>query len=96
MLNKMLISNAPQEDIQAVSNEVKKLLPSLKVIGVFDLFNIEEWLNTNNQPGRILVVTLYLQQYPSLLTGDIKNSLRNIVAVTKFNILKNEIDKIKI
>ena len=51
-----------QKKIQDVTEAIASLIPSLKVLGVFDLFTPEEWLSSEAQPGRVLAAVLYLQK----------------------------------
>lgn len=76
LLNKLLRDErADQKQILAIIDAVKALLPSLNNVGIFDFFHVEEWLTTNEQPGRVLVAALYLQAYPKKLTGPARSLL---------------------
>ena len=70
------------------------LLSSLRVIGVFDLFSPQEWLSDDCQPGRTLVILLYLQHYPKEITNVIRECLIQIQHQNRFEILTKEINKI--
>lgn len=98
LLNKILLANPTQSDSKSTSDIIKTveaLLPSLKVIGLFDFFNIQEWLaNPKEQPGRALVAVLYLQKYPTTLNKDIINQLHKIRQETQIILLKTAIKKV--
>ncbi|MGI4851292.1 MAG: DUF7709 family protein [Janthinobacterium lividum] len=97
LLNKLLTkSDAPenQTKIDKISRSIITLLPSLRVIGVFDLFTPQEWLANDDQPGRILGVVLYFQHYPQEITSSIKERLIQIQNQTKIKVLAEAIAKI--
>ncbi len=59
--------------IVAIENE---LLPALKELGFFRLFNVTEWLRTEHH-GRLLIALLYLRRNPEELTPEIKFQLKS-------------------
>ncbi len=81
-LNQLLLaapSDSNNQKIDELSEAIKKLLPSLRVVGMFDFFTAAEWLGHDElQPGRVLVAIYYLQLYPKEITPDIKAQLKNI------------------
>lgn len=96
LLNKALVETMTAEDkkyIQEVLENVRTLIPSLKVIGIFDVFNIEEWVSAPSQPGRVMVALLYLQRYPDALTPGIKNHLEALEKTTKIKMLKDALSR---
>lgn len=96
LLNRLMVDVKKAEDekyIQEILASVKTLIPSLKVIGVFDVFNLEEWVRTTEQPGRVMVALLYLQKYPEALTPGIKNHLEALYKTTKLKMLKDALSK---
>lgn len=97
-LNKLLeetVSVQTNQKIDEVSQAIIKLLPSLRVIGMFDLFTIQEWLqNHQKQPGRTLVALFYLQKYPKEVSSDIKTQLNQINNETTIHAIKIEIKKL--
>lgn len=99
LLNKILLANPVQSDNKNTADVVKSveaLLPSLKVIGLFDFFNPREWLsNPVEQPGRTLVAVLYLQKYPETLDKESQAQLDKITKETNITLLKTEIGKIR-
>jgi hypothetical protein len=94
LLNTKITSNKDEKEIQALIDTIKGIIPSLRVIGVFDLFTPEEWISSDNQPGRVLVAVLYLQQYPKEINPVIRQKLEKISSTTKFKILSQEIKKL--
>jgi hypothetical protein len=81
VLNELLGTASSTENLEKNENYVKaikELLPSLRVIGVFNLFTPLEWLSAENQPGRVLTVLLYLQRYSDAITPKIKKTLRHL------------------
>ena len=95
LLNKLIDQNAKQQELEPIIVEVKKLIPSLHIVGLFNFFSPEEWLSTNEQMGRVLIAILYLQQYPDQLNAHSKELIKTFVANKFLNInLKNEILKL--
>lgn len=78
LLDRLFLNNSEQEQIITITKAVKELIPSLKAIGVFDLFNIKEWVNNLNHPGRVYVAILYLNNYPDEITEEIICVLQEI------------------
>lgn len=64
--------------IQEIQSHIIKLLPSLDVIGVFDLFDAEEWIS-DTQLGRTMTITLYLKENPSKVTDSVKKKLKSFL-----------------
>jgi hypothetical protein len=64
----------------------------LKVVGMFDLFRLEEWLNDTSQPGRIFAALLYLRQYPDEETESIELEIEKIRKGTKSLLLQAAIE----
>jgi hypothetical protein len=93
-LNRLLLENAELDQIQSIKEAIRKLIPSLKVIGVFDLFNLEEWISDDRQLGRIYVIALYLKQYPEEMTDPLALKLNEIKRGTKSLTLRSELDGI--
>ncbi|MBA3604157.1 MAG: hypothetical protein H0W50_11095 [Parachlamydiaceae bacterium] len=90
LLNKLLFADASlqnQVQISKVIDAVFALLSSLRVVGMFDLFTPDEWLSNDDQPGRALIATLYLQKYPQNVSSKVKDRLIKLHCQTKFQIL---------
>lgn len=92
LLSEKISSNDPTK-IQEIIEAITSLIPSLRVVGVFDLFTPEEWLSSDTQPGRVLAAVLYLQKYPQDITSKIKKRLLQIQNQTKIKILSESIVK---
>lgn len=77
VLNGLFSSPDPQNEppIIEMTEAIQALLPSLRVIGVFDLFNVEEWLRTDTQQGRLYVTALYLERYPQEINEKVAKRL---------------------
>lgn len=77
VLNRLFSSPDSQKEslVIEITEAVQRLLPSLRVIGVFDLFSIEEWLGAHTQQGRLYVTALYLQRYPEEINEKIVGQL---------------------
>lgn len=90
LLNTLLSEkNSPNDHAKAekIIEAMAALIPSLRVVGVFDLFTPEEWLSSEAQPGRVLAAVLYLQTYPQNITPEIKQRLLQIQAQTESKML---------
>lgn len=99
LLNKLLAepeSEPTNKNIHAVTKQIDLLIPSLRVLGLFDFFTVNEWLaDYNEQPGRALTAVLYLKQYPHEVTSNTKEMLEDVYQNTTVIPLKNSIEKIK-
>ncbi len=96
LLNTLLseqISSADLTKVRQLNEVITTLIPSLRFIGVFDLFSPDEWLSSETQPGRVLAVVLYLQKYPQEITPQLKKRLLQIQHQTKVEILSESIVK---
>ncbi|KAB2832319.1 MAG: hypothetical protein F9K49_08305, partial [Caedimonadaceae bacterium] len=94
LLNTLLSEKSSSSDstkVQEIIEAITSLIPSLRVIGVFDLFTPEEWLSSETQPGRVLVTVLYLQKYPQDINSNIKKRLLQILNQTKVKALSESI-----
>jgi hypothetical protein len=78
LLNQLFLENPEQDQIATIRKAVVNLMPSLKAIGVFDLFNPIEWLNNPKQLGRMYVAILYLKNYPDEISNEILSKLQEI------------------
>lgn len=78
LLNQLLRDGeeSKRDQINGIRDAIDQLIPSLKAVGIFDLFSIEEWLNDRHQPGRIFVAILYLNHYPEEFTKQIEIKLK--------------------
>ncbi len=93
LLNKVLMAETPDEKhIRALADAMKDLIPSLRYIGVFDFFSIEEWVARGDQPGRVFVAVLYLQRYPKELTPALREKLETLQDQTKSPYLVREVE----
>lgn len=87
-------SKEDEKQIIELCTAIKSLIPSLKTTGMFDLFTPFEWLNSKEQLGRVLIVILYLQQYPQEINSNIKTLLENIKNNNIPNVVKLELSKL--
>jgi hypothetical protein len=94
-----LLTNAPSKQNDALVNNIIKehqsLLPSLKIVGMFDIFNIQEWIvDPEAQPGRCLLGLLYLKQNPKEMTPDIIKTLIILKEATTNTYLLSMVDSL--
>ena len=77
--------------------EMRKLMLSLKVIGVFDIFIPQEWLNIQDskQWGRVTCVLLYLEKYPDIINSEIKSRIKAIEKASPPLVITNIINELK-
>lgn len=97
-LNNVALLNAAllekKEDplrINALMEAVSTLLPSLRAIGVFDLFTPAEWLSDTTQPGRIMAALLYIERYPDKIALPLKHQLHALQQKTKIRLVAEKI-----
>lgn len=94
LLNRLLLEDAEFDHIQGINNAISSLIPSLKVIGIFDLFTLEEWVSDSRQLGRVYVAALYLKQFPDEMTDALFLKLKTIKQTVKSRALRSELDLI--
>lgn len=88
LLDDLLPESVELKRIESIDEEIRKLIPSLKAIGIFDLFTLEEWVNDELKLGRIYVIILYLKHYPEEMTDSLAFKLEIIKNNTKSAILR--------
>ncbi|HSX04287.1 MAG TPA: hypothetical protein VLG76_06115 [Rhabdochlamydiaceae bacterium] len=94
LLNKLLVEDTELDQIRRIDKAISKLIPSLKVVGVFDLFSLDEWASNDLQLGRIYIVLIYLKQYPEEMTDRLASILKKIKKNTKSRSLRSKLDTI--
>lgn len=96
LLNQLLLADNDEnrEQVLSIKKSVEELINSLKYVGIFNLFSIEEWLNEEQQPGRIYVAILYLKHNPDELTDQIKSKLQEIAKAKLSPVISQEIKTI--
>jgi hypothetical protein len=67
-----------KQEILEISNAINQLIPSLQVIGMFDLFEPSHWIGSGEQPGRILALSLYFKHYPEKYTPALKEQMLQV------------------
>lgn len=88
LLDQKEMTDEERDEFQAICLIEKNLIESLNVLGMFDLFSPEEWLNSDIMPGRIYVIMLYLQTHPEQITPEMKKQLEHIAATAKSSFVK--------
>jgi len=97
VLNKLLETpNTPEAsaEIRKVTAEINHLIPSLRVIGIFDFFPPLDWIGKGEQLGRVLAAILYLKQFPDEITPEISTALNKTFVETKSEYLKIELENL--
>jgi hypothetical protein len=64
-----------------------------KELKVFEMFPPTEWIQSKDQPGKVMAGVLYLQHYPAELSSLLKSQLINI-SKSAHSLLKAEIQKL--
>lgn len=101
LLNKLLLKPEPQSDadiktVKAIIAEIDTLIPSLRALGLFDFFSVDEWISQyKTQPGRTLTAIRYLKQYSNEINPSIQKSLDDIYHTSPTILLKENIKDIK-
>lgn len=68
-------TKADKSDIKSSITVIDGLIPSLKTLGLFNLFNGYEWLVDDTQPGKIITGILYFSHYPQEIDQKVKARL---------------------
>ena len=77
-LNQLLLqehSQGREEEIKALIIAIDQLIPSLKVVGMFDLFEPIYWIGQGEQMGRIVTLSLYIKHYPEKDTAHLRQKI---------------------
>jgi hypothetical protein len=80
-LNQLLLQENSQEceqEIKAIVAAIDQLIPSLKVIGMFDLFEPIYWIGQGEQMGRIVTLALYIKHYPEKDTANLRQKILSL------------------
>ncbi len=91
-LNELLLkenNRETEDEIRSIISSIDKLIPSLKVIGMFDLFEPSHWLGHGEQIGRIVALSLYLKHYPEKDTANLGQKIVNLGSVVKSQSVKD-------
>lgn len=72
--------NDRTEKLQAVIKVVQSLIPALDKVGCFSFFTLDEWIQDEQNQGRILVGLLYMEHDPKSVTQTIKDTLTTYLA----------------
>ncbi|MES2345128.1 MAG: hypothetical protein V4494_04230 [Chlamydiota bacterium] len=75
-LNALMQEAQDSEALQEILLDQRALIPTLKVIGMFDLFSIDEWLDPTHGEGRAWVGVLYLEAFPEQMSASIQQLLK--------------------
>lgn len=77
-LNRLIPKENSEEAIKATIAAVEVLIPSLKIVGMFDLFEPIYWVGEGEQMGRIVVLALYLRHYPEKGSASLRKKIRSL------------------
>lgn len=77
------------EEIQAIINAIDQLIPSLKVVGMFDFFEPIYWIGEGEQLGRIMVILLYFKHHPQEMTPYLKQKIESLNSKIPLSYLQN-------
>lgn len=67
-----------RKELIEISDAIDQLIPSLQVIGLFDFFEPTYWIGEGEQPGRILVLSLYLKHNPKKYSSVLQERLSEV------------------
>lgn len=83
LLNRLLTleTEESKKAVKEISATVADLIPSLNAIGMFDFFEPTYWIGIGEQPGRLLVISLFFKHYPEKYTHQLKEQLT--IAITR-------------
>ncbi|MBU6383750.1 MAG: hypothetical protein KGR16_05485 [Verrucomicrobia bacterium] len=99
LLNSLLLQKETldiRKDIATISAAIDTLIPSLRVIGLFDLFEPMYWIGQGEQPGRILALVLYLKQYPEKYTLELQQHLLQVKEHISSPYLQEQLESLSI
>ena len=70
------------EEIGALIKAIEELIPSLRVVGMFDFFEPIYWIGEGEQLGRIIVILLYFKHYPQELTPPLRQKIESLTSLS--------------
>lgn len=94
LLDRLFQENAGHDQIANVKKAIVELMPSLKAVGIFDLFNPIEWINDPKHLGRTYVALLYLKHYPEEISEEIVDKLKKIKQTVKIPFFQSELQSL--
>lgn len=80
-LNKLLQeATTPEQEneIKAIVEAIDQLIPSLQIVGMFDLFEPVHWMGQKEQMGRIVALALYFKHYPEKDKWGLRQQIRTL------------------
>jgi len=92
-LNILLSQKDSSEKAKADIKDLRESMLGLESLDVFKVFPLKDWLIGEGNPGQVMVGVLFLQQFPEMLTPDMKASLSSL-SKKAHPLLKNEIEKL--
>ncbi len=78
LLDRLFLEEGNENQIHDIKNAVIELLPSLRAVGMFSLFDPLEWVNNEKHWGRIYIGLLYLRQFSEEINDEIVCQLLEI------------------
>lgn len=94
LLNRLLLDNAEHDKIAPIKKAIIDLMPSLKAVGIFDLFDPLEWISSQNHPGRTYVAILYLKHYPEEMNKEIVHKLEMVKEAIESPFFQSELQSL--
>jgi len=88
-LNKMIKERTKTEELNQAINEFSKLMDVCNAAGMFDLFEPQEWLNSREQPGRVLAAIILLQKHPQKANKESLEILKKLQHDTPYDIIRS-------
>lgn len=92
-LNTFLSKNGSSKEAKVDIEDLRESILGLKSLNVFDVFSVNDWLRNDDRPGQLMVGVLLLQQFPEMMTPEIKDRL-SCLSKKVHPLLKNEIEKL--
>lgn len=66
-------------NIKQTMNDMEEAITLLDEVFVFDVFPAENWFDSAERPGNILVGICYLKEYPDKLTQPLRTHINNML-----------------
>lgn len=80
--------------IQQTIKDIQESIPLLEDVFIFDVFPAEDWFESVERPGNIMVGILYLKKYPEQINPSLKKKIKGLINQNLHPVLRTELGSI--
>lgn len=82
----------PRNDLKQTVRDIKEAIPLLEDVFVFDVFPIEDWFDSADRAGNVMVGVFYLKEYPEKLTQSLRDKMEKMLKQDLHPVLRMELE----